>query len=200
MGGIVQSPPVRPGVFAWIVSAFTRLPLFSIPLLISVGVAESGSTGILWAVLCVALSGGVSTLYLKYLRRSVSLGDAARIASGGRLRPLRLIVAQNVLAWLLVTLLGAPFGLGSLMLAYALLTALLAALAPEEEISLHAAGVCAGTVALAYSFGPWGLTAALLLPPAWWARTVTGRHTPKEVALGALAGTLAAAICFLLTG
>lgn len=192
-------PPVRPGVLVWIVSTFTRLPLFSIPLFIAVGVAESGAGGILWAVLCLALSGGASTLYLEYLRRSVRLGDASRIASGGRLRPLRLMVVQHFLGWLLVTLLGAPFGLGSLMLAYALLVVLLAALTPEE-ISLHAAGVCAGAVALAYAFGPWGLTAALLLPPVWWARTATGRHTPQEVALGALAGTLAAMICFLLTG
>lgn len=181
-------------------STFTRLPLFSIPLFIAVGVAESGAVGILWAVLCLTLSGGASTLYLEYLRRSVRLGDASRIASGGQLRPLRLIVAQHFLGWLLVTLLGAPFGLGSLMLTYALLMVLLATLAPEEEISLHAAGVCAGAVAFAYAFGPWGLTAALLLPPAWWARTATGRHTPREVALGALAGTLAAMICFLLTG
>ncbi len=190
---------MRPGVLVWIVSTFTRLPLLSIPLFIALGVAESGAAGVLWAVLCLALSGGASTLYLEYLRRSVRPGDAARIASGGRLRPLRLVVAQHFLGWLLVTLLGVPFGLGSLMLAYALLMAVLATLTPEE-ISLHAAGVCAGAVALAYAFGPWGLAAALLLPPVWWARTATGRHTPREVALGALAGTLAAMICFLLTG
>ncbi|MDN5697106.1 MAG: hypothetical protein L0G70_03930 [Rubrobacter sp.] len=182
------------------ISTLTRLPLISIPLFVAVGVAESGSAGILWAVLCLALSGGVSTLYLEHLRRSVRLGDSTRIANGGRLRPLRLIVAQHFIAWGVVTLLGAPFGLGSLMLAYALLTAVLAALEPSEEISLHAAGVCAAAVALAYAFGEWGLAAALLLPPVWWARTVSGRHTSQEVALGAFSGALAALSCFLLTG
>ena len=51
------------------VSTFTRLPLLSVPLFIAVGVAESEAAGILWAVLCLALSGGASTLYLEYLDR-----------------------------------------------------------------------------------------------------------------------------------
>lgn len=191
----------RIGVLVWTVSTATRLPLISVPLFVAVGVAEAGSAvaGTLWAALCLALTGGVSTLYLEYLRRNVRLGDPDRLSRGGRLRLLRVIAAGHALAWLVVTALGAPFGLGSLVLAYALLTTLLAALVPREEISLHAAGVCAAAVALAYAFGPWGLAAAALLPPTWWARTVTGRHTHKEAALGALAGTLAASICFLLT-
>lgn len=184
----------------WIASTATRLPLLSVPLFVAVGVSEAGSgvAGALWAALCLALTGGLSTLYLEYLRRNVRLGDPDRLSRGGRLRPLRVIAAGHVLAWVLLTALGVPFGLGSLVLAYALLTTLLAVLAPREEISLHAAGVCAAAVALAYAFGPWGLAAAALLPPAWWARTVTGRHTQKEAALGALAGTLSAATSFLL--
>lgn len=192
---------VSPGALVWIFCTATRLPLISVPLFIAVGVAEAGSalSGGLWAALCLALTAGLSTLYLEYLRRNVRLGDPVRLSQGGHLRPLRVIAAQYLLAWALVSLLGVPFGLGSLMLLYALLVTLLAALTPEE-ISLHAAAVCGAAIALAYALGPWGLLAVLLLPPVWWARTATGRHTPREMALGALAGTLGALVCFLLTG
>lgn len=193
---------MSPGALVWTVSTATRLPLISIPLFVALGVAGAGSvlSGVLWAALCLLLTAGLSTLYLEYLRRNVRLGDSVRLSQGGRLRPLRVVAAQCLLAWALVSLLGVPFGLGSLVLLYALLATLLAILAPEEEISLHAAGVCGGAVALAHAFGPWGLLAALLLPPVWWARTATGRQTDWELALGALAGTLGALAIFLLTG
>jgi len=150
-------------------------------------------------VLCLLLTSGSSTLYLWYLRRNVRLGDATRLARGGRIKPLRVISAQYLLAWGLVSVLGVPFGLGSVMLLHALLATLLAILAPDE-VSLHAAAVCGAAVALAHAFGPWGLLAASLLPPVWWARTATGRHAPREVGLGVVAGAAGGLSVFLLTG
>lgn len=192
---------MSPGALVWIVSTATRLPLISIPLFLALGVAGANSalSGVLWAALCLLLTAGLSTLYLEYLRRNVRLGDPVRLSQGGRLRPLRVVAAQCLLAWALVSLLGVPFALGSAVLLYALLVTLLAILAPEEEISLHAAGICGGFAALAHAFGPWGLLSLLLLPPVWWARTVTGRHTHWELGLGALAGAFGALAIFLLT-
>lgn len=189
------------GALVWTISNFTRLPLISVPLFVALGVAGASSvpSGLLWAALCLALTSGLSTLYLEYLRRNVRLGDPVRLAQGGEIRPLRVVSVQCLAAWGLVTLLGAPFGIGSLMLLYAMLATLLAILAPEK-ISLHAAGVCGAAVALAYTFGPWGLAASLLLPLVWWARTEAGLDTPRELALGAMAGTFAALTVFLLTG
>lgn len=189
------------GALVSIVSTVTRLPLISVPLFVALGVSGAGTalSGVLWAVLCLLLTAGLSTLYLEYLRRSVRFGDPARLAQGGRLRPLRIIAVQCLVAWALVSLLGVPFGLGSSVLLYALLVALLALLSPEEA-SLHAAAVCGAAIALAYAFGTWGLLAVLLLPPVWWARAATGRHTPGELVLGALAGTFGGLTIFLLTG
>lgn len=185
----------------WIVSTVTRLPVISVPLFVALGVAGADSvvSGVLWAVLCLLLTAGLSTAYLEYLRRNVRLGDPARLSQGGALRPVRVIAAQYLLAWAILTLLGVPFGLGSMMLVYGMLVTLLAILLPEEEISLHTAAVCGAAVALAHAFGPWGLLAALLLLPTWWSRTATGRHTPPELASGTLAGTLAGLVVFLLT-
>jgi hypothetical protein len=204
---LYNSPDVSPGAlvqnvwFVWIFSNATRMPVISAPLFLALGVAgaESALAGTLWAALCLLLTSGLSTLYLEYLRRNVRLGDPARLSRGGALRPVRVIAAQYLLSWALLTLLGVPFGLGSLVLVYATLVTLLAILVPEEEISLHAAAVCGAAIALAHAFGPWGLSAALLLPPLWLARTATGRYTPHEIASGALAGTLAGLVVFLLT-
>jgi hypothetical protein len=42
--------------------------------------------------------------------------------------------------------------------------------------------------------------AALLVPLVWWARTVLGRHTPLELALGVLVGGGGTWISFQLVG
>lgn len=197
-----NSPDVSPGALVWIFSNVTRLPLVSVPLFVALGVSGAGSvvSGLLWAALCLALTAGFSTLYLEYLRRNVRLGDPVRLSQGGGIRPLRVIAGQYLAAWTLVSLLGVPFGLGALVLLFALLVTLLAILAPEEEISLHAGAVCGAAIALTHAFGPWGLLALSMLLPAWWARTVTGRHTTNELAFGALAGALGGLSIFLLTG
>lgn len=196
-----NSPDVSSGALVWIVSNATRLPVISAPLFVALGVTGTDSivSGVLWAALCLSLTAGLSTAYLEYLRRNVTLGDPVRLSQGGALKPVRVVAVQCLLTWGLLSLLGVPFGLGSFVLVYAMLVTLLAILVPEEEISLHAAAVCGAAIALTHAFGPWGLLAALLLPPAWWSRTATGRHTPREMIFGALAGTFAGLVVFLLT-
>jgi hypothetical protein len=198
---LYNSPDVSSGALVWIVSTATRLPVISLPVFLVLGIsgAESAVSGILWGTLSLLLTTGLSTAYLKYLRRNARLGDPERLSQGGALRPVRVVAVQYLLAWALLTLLGVPFGLGSLVLVYAALVILLAIVVPEEEISLHTAAVCGAAIALTYAFGPLGLLAALLLPPAWWAKIATGRHTPQELTAGALAGTLAGLVIFLLT-
>jgi hypothetical protein len=192
---------VSPGALVWTLSYATRLPVLCVPVFAALGVAgaDSAVSGLLWAALSLILTVGFSTFYLEYLRRNVRLGDPVRLSQGGGIRPVRVIAAQYLVTWALLTLLGVPFGLGSLLLLYALLVVLAAILAPEEEISLHAGAVCGAAVALTHAFGPWGLLTFSILPLVWWARTATGRHTPHELASGALAGTIGALTIFLLT-
>ncbi|CAN5292062.1 hypothetical protein BH24ACT16_BH24ACT16_16720 [soil metagenome] len=192
---------VSPGALVWTFSYATRLPVLCVPVFVAVGIAGADSvvSGLLWAALCVTLTAGLSTFYLEYLRRNVRLGDPVRLSQGGEIRPVRVIAVLYVVAWTVITLLGVPFGLGSLVLLYALLVVLAAILAPEEEISLHAGAVCGAAVALTHAFGPWGLLTFSIMPLPWWARTATGRHTPEELAFGALAGTIGALAIFLLT-
>jgi hypothetical protein len=173
---------------AELVSAATRLPLLAVPLFFAVGIEAAGGRGLLWAVLCVFLTSGLSLLYLVYLTRSGKVSDPRAIPRAERIGPLRVVAALHVAAFVIVSLLGGPAELRAALLSYALATLGFVALTPVSNLSLHAAGVSGAAVCLAYVFGAWGFLAFFLLPPVLWARLALGRHTPVELALGTLVG------------
>jgi hypothetical protein len=185
---------------AALISAATRLPLLAVPLFLAVGWHAAGASGLLWGLLCLFLTSGLSLAYLAYLARSGKVRDPRSIPQAERVGPLRVVAALHVAAFVIVSLLGAPAPLRAALLSYALATLLFAFLTPLKNLSLHAAGVSGATVCLVYVFGSWGLLAALLVPVVWWARTVLGRHTPAELALGMLVGGGATWVAFQLVG
>jgi hypothetical protein len=185
---------------AALISAATRLPLLAVPLFLAVGAQAAGGRGLLWGLLCVFLTSGLSLVYLAYLARSGKVRDPRRIPQSERVRPLQVVAALHAGAFVLVTLLGAPAPLRAALLSYALATLLFALLTPLTNLSLHAAGVSGTAVCLICVFGAWGLPALLLVPLVWWARTVLGRHTRAELALGVLVGGGATAVAFQIVG
>ena len=185
---------------AALISAATRLPLLAVPLFLAVGAQAAGARGLLWGLLCVFLTSGLSLAYLAYLARSGKVRDPRSIPQSERVRPLRVVAALHAGAFVTVALLGAPAPLRAALLSYALATLLFALLTPLANLSLHAAGVSGAAVCLLYVFGWWGLPALLLVPLVWWARTVLGRHTPAELALGVLVGGGATAVAFQIVG
>lgn len=180
------------------ISAATRLPLIAVPLFLAVGAAAAGWRGLLWAMLCLLLTSGLSLVYLLYLVRSGRVRDPRRISQSERTGPLRVVAGLHSSGFLVVALLGAPVTLQATLLSYALATAIFALVAPHENLSLHTAGISGAAVCLAYVFGPWTLLSVLLLPPVWWARATLKRHTPLELALGVLAGGGSTWIAFAL--
>jgi hypothetical protein len=185
---------------AELVSAATRLPLLAVPLFLLVGAASAGGTGVLWALLCLFLTSGLSLLYLVYLVRSGRVRDPGKISRGERAGPLWVVAALHSGVWLLVTLFGAPDDLRAVLLSYALATVVFALLTPLLKLSLHAAGAAGTLVCLTAVFGLWGLLSAPLLPLVWWARKELERHTRLELALGALVGGLGTWASFYLIG
>ena len=173
---------------ARLVSDATRLPLLAIPLFLVVGVAAAGWGGLLWGVLCLLLTSGLSLAYLAYLARTGRVRDPGKIPQQERVWPLWVVVLLHTGAWILVTLLGAPAPLRAILLSYALATAAFALLTPLLKLSLHTAGVAGASVCLIFIFGAWGALLTPILPLVWWARTVLGRHTTLELALGTLVG------------
>jgi hypothetical protein len=183
---------------AELISATTRLPLLAAPLFLAVGAEAGGTRGVLWGLFCLFLTSGLSLFYLLYLARSGKVRDPRSISRAERVRPLRVVAALHVGAFLVVTLLGAPVDLRAALLSYALATLLFASLTTYVNLSLHAAGVSGAAVCLIYVFGAWGLPAILLVPLVWWARTLLERHTPQELALGVLVGGGATWVAFQL--
>jgi hypothetical protein len=181
---------------AELISAATRLPLLAAPLFLAVGAEAAGERGLLWGLLCLFLTSGLSLIYLVYLARSGKVRDPRGIARAERVRPLRVVTALNVGAFLVITLLGAPAELRAALLSYAFATLAFAFLTHFVNLSLHAAGVSGAAVCLIYVFGAWGLPAILLVPLVWWARMLLGRHTSQELALGVLVGGGATWVAF----
>jgi hypothetical protein len=171
-----------------------------VPLFLAVGAQAAGARGLLWGLLCVFLTSGLSLVYLAYLARSGKVRDPRSILQSERVRPLRVVAALHAGAFLIVTILGAPTPLRAALLSYALATLLFALLTPFTNLSLHAAGVAGAAACLVYVFGAWGLPALLLVPLVWWARAVLGRHTTAELALGVLVGGGATLVAFQLVG
>ena len=173
---------------AELISAATRLPLLVVPLFLAVGAEAGGTRGLVWGLVCLFLTSGLSLFYLIYLARSGKVRDPRSISRAERVRPLRVVAALHVGAFLVVTLLGAPAELRAALLSYALATLAFAFFTPFINLSLHAAGVSGAAVCLVYVFGARGLPAILLVPLVWWARTLLERHAAQELALGVLVG------------
>ncbi|CAA9430264.1 MAG: hypothetical protein AVDCRST_MAG80-517 [uncultured Rubrobacteraceae bacterium] len=173
---------------ARLVSGTTRLPLMAVPLFFLVGAALDSWPGLLWALLCVLLTSGLSLVYLAYLTRAGKVRDPRKIPQEERVKPLRVVAGLHVGAFLIVALLGAPVPLRAVLLSYALATGAFALLAPFVNLSLHAAGVAGTLVCLLLVFGLPGALFAPVLPLVWWARVRLGRHTHLELALGTLVG------------
>jgi hypothetical protein len=183
---------------AELISAVTRLPLLAAPLFLAVGAEATGTRGLLWGLFCLFLTSGLSLVYLLYLARSGKVRDPRSISRVERVRPLRVVAVLHVGAFLVVTILGAPAELQAALLSYAFATLAFALLTPFINLSLHAAGISGAAVCLTFVFGAWGLPAVLLVPLVWWARTLQGRHTPQELALGVLVGGGATWVAFQL--
>ena len=183
---------------AALISAATRLPLLAVPLFLAVGVQAAGTRGLVWGLLCLLLTSGLSLVYLAYLARAGKVRDPRSISRAERVRPLRVVAALHVGSFLVVPPLGAPAELRAALLSYALATLLFALLTPLTNLSLHAAGVSGAAVCLVFVFGYWALPAIFLVPLVWWARTLLGRHTQPELALGVLVGGGATWLAFQL--
>lgn len=172
----------------------------AVPLFFLVGVASAGASGLLWGLLCVFMTSGLSVLYLYFLARSGKVSDPRRIPQAERVRPLRAVAALHAGTFLTATLLETPATLRAVLLSYAIATALFALLSPVTNLSLHAAGVSGVAVCLLFVFGPWGAPALVLVPLVWWARAMLGRHTSFELAGGVLVGAGSTRLAFELIG
>jgi membrane-associated phospholipid phosphatase len=64
------------------------------------------------------------------------------------------------------------------------------------KISVHAAVAGGAVVMLAFVYGPWMLSLALLAALVCWARVEVEDHTPAQVTLGVLVGPVVGGATF----
>lgn len=115
----------------------------------------------------------------------------------------RIPMASSVLGYtigaVLLYLLGAPWPATVMMICYAAVTAVMMIITRYWKISLHACGATGPSVVLSVVFWPYGLVYFLLFPPIAWSRYVLRKHTPLQLAMGAVVGfALTAALLWVL--
>ena len=113
-----------------------------------------------------------------------------------RLIPLIAGVIGYVVGVALLYLLEAPWLATVLMICYAVVTFTIMLITPFWKISIHSCGVVGPSIGLAMAFWPFGLLYFLLLPPIAWSRYVLKKHTPLQLAIGAVVGFILTALIF----
>ena len=107
-------------------------------------------------------------------------------------------IVSYCLGTIVLYAMDAPIVITVLMLCYAVVTEAMMLITFYWKISIHAVGVMGPTMALAYTFWPWGLLFILALPPIVWSRYVLKKHTPAQLAGGIIVGVVITSILFWL--
>jgi hypothetical protein len=91
---------------------------------------------------------------------------------------------------------GGPLLLRVMVLTYLCLGVTMFTISGFWKISLYMVGIGGFSTALVFVFGAPALIAFLSLPLVAWARWQRRKHTPAQLAAGALAGALITALVF----
>ena len=115
-----------------------------------------------------------------------------------RKRPIPMIIGilSYTAGTLVLYLVDAPTIITLIMGLYAVVTTVMLIITFYWKISIHAVGVMGPTIALSYTFWPWGLLFIFVLPPIVWSRYVLKKHTPAQLAGGIIVGVVITGILF----
>jgi hypothetical protein len=183
----------------WISILFDSSVL-SIPIFLVFGWIDGGTSGICWATLTLAIVTGIPLAYLLIGRKRGWVSDMEMTRRSERPRFIFVSLSSDVLALLV---LYALHGLNLLILIvwiYFCLAITMLTVSSFWKISLHMAGVGGFSTALLFVFGISALWAFLSLPLVAWARLHRRKHTPAQLAAGAIAGALVTTLVFVCKG
>jgi len=178
---------VRDRLARWISIFFDSsvLSLFIFPL---VGWKAAGWEGILWAWLTLLMLTGLPLIYVWVGIRRGWVSDWELSRRSDRPRFILVSLSSDLLALVVLKLLGAPRLIWLLPLVYASLGITMFTISNFWKISLHMVSVAGFMTVLVYAFGTTWLLGYLALLPVAWARLVRRKHTPAQLVAGALAG------------
>jgi hypothetical protein len=187
----------------WISILFDSSVL-SLPIFLAFGYASSrdpstGSgqaSGLLWAALTLLLVTGIPLAYLRIGLRRGWVSDIELTRREERPRFILVSLVSDLLALGLLRLVNAPHLLSALVLTYLCLAVVMFTISNFWKISMHMAGVGGFSTALVFVFGAAAGWAFLSLPLVAWARLRRRKHTPAQLAAGAVAGIAIALFVF----
>jgi hypothetical protein len=187
----------------WI-SVFFDSSILSLPIFLAFGYASSrdpstGSgqaSGLLWAILTLLIVTGIPLAYLLIGIRRGWVSDMELSKREERPRFILISLSSDLLALGILWLGNAPHLLSVLVMTYLCLAIVMFSISLFWKISMHMAGVGGFSTALVFVFGAAAGWAFLSLPLVAWARLHRRKHTPAQLAAGAIAGIAIALFVF----
>lgn len=179
----------------WVSMLFDSSVL-SLPIILAFGWIEAGAAGLGWAALAFLVMTGIPLAYLMIGRRWGWVSDFEMTQRSERPRFILVSLSSDLLALAGLYSFHGPPLLRVMALTYLCLGAAMFTISNYWKISLHMAGVGGFATALVFVFGPNALVAFVSLPLLAWARWQRRKHTPAQLAAGALAGALITALVF----
>jgi len=153
--------------------------------------------GIVCTLVCIFAAAILPISIIMYFSRRYSNSDRLDVErKEDRMIPLVAGVLAYGLGVLILYLIQAPWLATVLMICYTMVTAAILAITPYWKISIHSCGVVGPSMGLAVAFWPWGLLYIVLLPAVAWSRYVLRKHTPLQLAMGAILGFVFTFIIF----
>lgn len=170
------------------VSVFFDSSMLSVWVFPLIGWKAAGWRGVGWAVLAFFILTGLPMLYILVGMRKGWVSDLELSRREDRPRFILVSVSSDILALVLLLWGGAPRLVWALALVYATLGITMFTISNFWKISLHMVSVSGFATLLVYAFGPGAAVMYLALPLVAWARLYRKKHTPAQLAAGALAG------------
>jgi len=171
----------------WI-SIFFDSSILSLPIFLAFGYVSSGTSGLLWAILMLFIVSGIPLAYLLIGRKHGWISDMELSRREERPRFILISLSSDLLALGILWIAEGPYLLSVLIITYLCLATVMFTISIFWKISMHMAGVGGFATALVFVFGAPALWAFLSLPLVAWAHLHRRKHTPAQLAAGAIAG------------
>ena len=184
---------------AKIISLIEQPPFLSIPVFILICMLKTNDLedGLIFSAIAIITTTIIPLALIVYFSKRYGNDDRLDVVrKEDRFLPMIFGIMGYSLGFGLLWYLGAPDLATVLMLCYAVVTTAMMLITFFWKISVHSCGVVGPSMALSVGFWPYGLLYFLLLPPVIWSRYVLRKHTPLQLAMGAIVGGSITAIIF----